>query len=231
MVTDAVIKRSGSTSLCLYCIKALPPALTRDQVASEELQTCIPRIQTLRSDDPDAYLLCRYLLRTRTPALQTLKLLGETGPVERVVEPLGDLSPIRHLTAFSWQPSPGLIWLNGLRELNLAHLSRLNTEIILVLSACTSLESLYVQCGGLRAVGDLQDAPSQVTLPCLQTMDLAFESDDSAVNLIQRLAVPQILRTSLYITRATLNLDLYVADYCAFMSLPGERCIQPPNVA
>lgn len=205
--------------------------MTRFQFVSEELRSCIPRIQTLRSDDPDAYLLCRHLLRTRTPALRTLKLLGNTSPsTEIFVEPLGDLSPVRHLSAWAWRPPSNAVWLTGLRELILVHLSQLDTDIILVLSVCTSLELLYVRCGDDMVVEDLSGAPSLITLPCLQTMDLAFNSDEPAVNVIRRLVAPQILQARLEIAQVTMDLDQYVADYCKFMS-PGERCIQHPNSA
>ncbi|KAG8910973.1 hypothetical protein FRC00_007243 [Tulasnella sp. 408] len=170
------------------------------------------------------------LLGTRTPALRTLELMGATIEADDFIEPLGDLSPIRNLAASWWQPPSDAVWLTGLRELTLADLPRLNMETFLVISACTSLETLNVRWGYGGIVDDLSDVPSLITLPHLQVMNLSFKSDELAVNIIRRLFTPHCLRASLEITLPTGPLDQHVMDYCKFMS-PREKCYQYPSSA
>ncbi|KAG8946946.1 hypothetical protein FRC00_009361, partial [Tulasnella sp. 408] len=102
-VTSAAIERSGSSNLCIFCSGHLP-AQKPPELVSEAMRSCISRIQTLRSDDYRAYLFCRSLLGSRTPALRTLELMGETIEADDFIEPLGDLSSIRNLAASWWQP-------------------------------------------------------------------------------------------------------------------------------
>ncbi|KAG8945483.1 hypothetical protein FRC04_000768 [Tulasnella sp. 424] len=219
-VISACLERSGSTTLCIYCTEAYPrPVMPTEQVP-EKLQSSVTRIQTLRSDDPDAYHLCRWLVRTRTPALQTLGLLG-WGLVysqESNIEPLGDLSPIRHLTAAAWTPPSDASWLAGLQELILTHLDELGAEVFQVLSVCTSLERLRIQCSDVTAANEFPDAPTPITLPCLKTMDLKFYSHKAVMNLIRRLVTPRVLWGNLELQGVVHRLDEHAADYCNFMS-------------
>lgn len=172
------------------------------------------------------------LLRTRTSTLQTLQLTGPQNP-KRPIEPLSDFSVswrIRHLTAVGWRPSPqGAMWLNGLKELVLHDLSKLDAEILLVLSACVGLERFDIQCAGRIDIKDVPGArvPSTITLPCLQVMDLVFGSDEAAASLIRRLVTPQLLRASLDVGNA--HLSRYHAYYCHFMSQAGGDAQYPTS--
>ncbi|KIO29059.1 hypothetical protein M407DRAFT_21802 [Tulasnella calospora MUT 4182] len=225
----AGIKRSGSGPLCIYCIRSLPQPVPNQLL---ELVWCATRVQTLRSDDPDAHHICRVLLRTPTSTLQTLQLIVPRH-LERSIEPLRDLSVaarIRHLTAVGWRPpSRGAVWLMGLKELVLHDLSQLDAETLLVLSACVNLERLVIQCFSKSHVEGPSGVPSTITLPCLQVMDLIFGSGESARSLIRRLVTPRLLRSSLDVGESALETG-HRADYCRFMS-QGEECAQYPKSA
>ncbi|KIO29060.1 hypothetical protein M407DRAFT_21803 [Tulasnella calospora MUT 4182] len=214
------LKRSGSAPLCIYCIRDLGPPVS-DQLGLE-LVWCATRVQTLRSDDPDAYRLCKSLLRTRTSTLKTLQLMGlqTFGHVKPSIDPWRDHlvpSQIRHLTAVGWRPSSGAVWLMGLKELVLHDLSQLDAEILLVLSACVSLERLGIQYAGwIDVLEDVPGIPSTITLPCLQVMNLTFRSNDPGTSLTRKLVTPQLRRASLDVGASDLNHRR--ADYCQFMS-------------
>ncbi|KAG8913270.1 hypothetical protein FRC01_004631 [Tulasnella sp. 417] len=224
----AALKRSKSSPLCVYCRRDfIRPA--PDQIGLE-LVWSAPRVQTLRSDEPSAYNLCRLLLRTRAFSLKTLQLIGPPHQ-QLAIEPLRELSMpsrIRHLAAVGWQPPSGAAWLMDLQELVLDNISQIDAEIFLVLRACGSLERLEIHCSGGSDWEALSRGPSTVTLPCLRAMDLIFQSDESATNLLRRLVTPQLLRGSLDVGVSTL--ETHRADYCRFMS-QGKGCLRYPSSA
>ncbi|KAG8915755.1 hypothetical protein FRC01_003520, partial [Tulasnella sp. 417] len=224
----ACLERSKSSPLCVYCIRDfIRPA--PDQLGLE-LVWSATRVQTLRSDDPHAYNLCRFLLQTRASSLKTLQLIGP--PYQYlVIEPLMGLSMpsgIRRLAAIGWRPPSGAAWLMDLQEMVLDNISQIDAEILLVLRACGSLERLEIHCSGESDSEALSRGPSTITLPYLREMDLIFQSDESAANILQRLVTPQLLRGSLDVGVSTL--ETHRADYCRFMS-QGKGCLRYPSSA
>lgn len=215
----AAIERSGSAPLCLS-VSGIHQS-SQPINLPEELRSCY-RIQTLRSNDPKAYRLCRWLLRDRRPGLQTLQLTARSGPVE----PLGELPSIRHITACWWQPPSTATWLVGLKELVLRNNSEPDAELLQLLSACPNLETFTIFGNDLTAGGELTGA---ISLPRLKSIDLSYNWSATVMKLRERLIIPQCIRRALE-TRWAQRLSQYIADYRRVMSLE-ESWTQYPKSA
>lgn len=215
----AGIERSGSAALCLS-VSGIHRS-SQPTYLPEELRSCY-RVQTLRSNDPKAYRLCRWLLRDRRPSLQTLQLTARSGPVE----PLGELPSIRHITAWWWQPPSDATWLVGLKELVLRNNCEPDVELLRLLSACPNLELFTISGNELTAVEEL---PGAISLPRLRSIDISYNWSATLMTLMERLIIPQCIRRALE-TRWAPRLSQYIGGYRRVMSLE-ESWTQYPKSA
>ncbi|KAG9044649.1 hypothetical protein FS837_007764 [Tulasnella sp. UAMH 9824] len=196
-VITAALERSGSAPLCVYCFGSSP--VERPEDLPKELRSSCARIRTLRSENSRIYPLLRWFVRDHRPALQTLQLARYSATIEDTVEPLGDLSSIRHLTAQWWQPPAHAAWLVGLKELVLFRSDEPDMELLQLLSACANLEDLAISDMGSRAIQEFPSSTLPITLPRLKSIRLYFISNGSAMKLTPKLITPQCHQRSLAI--------------------------------
>lgn len=226
-VITAALERSGPAPLCVYCFGSSPMEQPND--LPKELQASCARVRTLRSENSLIYSLFRWFLRDHRPALQTLQLARYSATMEDTVEPLGDLSSIRYLTAKWWQPSPDAAWLAGLREQVLFRTNGLDMELLQLLSACANLEDLTITDEGHGSIQDFPGATLPITLPRLKSIRMYFKTNSSAMKLTPKLITPQCHQRFLGIDRSPSPHEV-VGRYGRFIS-PEESCTQHPKSA
>ncbi|KAG8913788.1 hypothetical protein FRC00_001588 [Tulasnella sp. 408] len=158
--------------------------------------------------------------------LRTLQLTAPYLHTENIVEPLGELPSIRHLTADWWQPPSDATWLVGLKELVLRNDSAPDVELLHLLSACPNLEMFTIFGDDLTAGEELTGA---ISLPRLKSIDLSYNWSATVMKLMERLVIPQCIRRALE-TRWAPRLSQYIADYRRVMSLE-ESWIEYPKSA
>ncbi|KAG8905883.1 hypothetical protein FRC01_008200, partial [Tulasnella sp. 417] len=217
------LERSGSAPLHIHSVpwRSQDPSMSLIPAA---------RIQTLRSNDPDEYLLYRSVLQYPLPALQTLELAAPSWIDDDDVGPLGNLPSLRHLTACRWQPPADAAFLRNIKELILWRDLEPDMELLRVLSACPNLEHLEIAFMNKAVRGEPLTAVGPVTLPRLRSIGLDLKSSESAVKLIRRLIIPQCTQRTITVADPG-DLGLYIADYRRLVC-SEERCIgQHPESA
>ncbi|KAG8922506.1 hypothetical protein FRC01_013950, partial [Tulasnella sp. 417] len=218
------VKRSGSAPLCLYSFTTL---------VNESSVRLVPadRVQTLRSNEIQAYPLYRRFLQNPMPVLQTLELRAPPWMGHDRSKPLGNLRLLRHLNAQWWQPSADAACLPDLKELILWHYPEPDMELLRVLSACANLEKLEIVSMNEAVPGEVPGTILPIiTLPRLRSISLQFKSNKSVMKLIRRLAAPQCLRRTVRIDQAG-DLGSYIADYRRFVSSEERYIGQYPESA
>ncbi|KAG9014413.1 hypothetical protein FRB90_005331 [Tulasnella sp. 427] len=237
---QSILLRAEDTPLCVYSIEQIDKSAKRMidfGVRPKNFWLSRAPIRTIRSEDRSCVVLWKALFEKGMPSLESLNLTAATEWSDLISEPIAewlgnDLPMVRDVTARGWEPPPDATWLGKLRTLTFLKPTRVDRNLLNVLSRCTGLESLRIEACNSSWIEEDEPPllnPPQIALPNLQTLDLDFEDLFEIRYLVRQLDVPRDILASLRIMDPP-NSEELVEDLAHFIfPPPPPDCTKPPK--
>ncbi|KAG8914366.1 hypothetical protein FRC00_014220 [Tulasnella sp. 408] len=233
------LQRAEEAPLCIYSIgrkkrRRGTPGTTPPLLDELPLLALMGQVRTIRSNDSEFLPLWKGLRQCHMPNLETLDLTAFVDRRDFLDEPVAEwlwdaLPMVRHVVARGWQPLSSVAWLGNLRSLVLCRPTRLDMNLLRILSQCNNLSSL---CADVDGTGWDNEEPSDsfpnISLPNLRKLELHFDIIQDIRHFVRRLDIPQSVRGSLDITFAPQSEEA-VEDLGHFIFPKGTGSKPPTN--
>ncbi|KIO26827.1 hypothetical protein M407DRAFT_7610 [Tulasnella calospora MUT 4182] len=191
------------------------------------------QVRTIRSNNDEFLPLWKGLLEGSMPTLETLDLTAYTDWSGTLSEPVAEwlsatLPMVRHVVARGWQPRSNVAWLGNLRSLVFCRPTRVDMNMLRILSQCSNLSRLRI---GADGTGWDDEEPTDsfptVALPNLRQLELEFDVLQDIRHFVRRLEIPTSAQASLGITYAPQS-EEFVEDLAHYI-FPEATGSKPPT--